>query len=126
MSSELEFLTIAQAASLIKARTISPVELTETLLRRIEKLDTQINAFITVTADLAVRQARAAEGEIASGHYRGPMHGIPFGLKDNYNTASILTSVNSKICIHNIPGEDATAVTKLYQAGATARKACDV
>lgn len=118
MDSELEFLTIAEAASLIKTRAISPVDLTEALLRRIEGLDPQINAFITLTTDLAIRQARAAEAEIAAGRYRGPLHGIPIGLKDNYNTAGVLTSANSKICIDNIPGEDATAVARLYQAGA--------
>lgn len=118
MSSELYFLTIAEAARLVAAREISAVELTEALLRRIKVLDPQINAFITVTAELALRQARAAEAEIASGRYRGPMHGIPFGLKDIYNTAGILTSAHSKICIDNIPNEDATAVARLYQAGA--------
>ena len=118
MSSELYFLTIAEAARLIAVRELSPVELTQALLRRIDLLDPQINAFITVTAERALSQATAAEAEIAAGRYRGPLHGIPFGLKDLYNTAGILTSGHSKICIDNIPNEDATAVARLYQAGA--------
>jgi aspartyl-tRNA(Asn)/glutamyl-tRNA(Gln) amidotransferase subunit A len=118
MTTELCFLTIAEAARYIKAREISPVELTEALLRRIEALDPQLNAFITVTAELAMKQARDAESAIACGHYRGTMHGIPFGLKDIYNTAGILTSAHSKVCIDNIPREDATTTAKLYEAGA--------
>ncbi|HEX5464359.1 MAG TPA: amidase [Burkholderiales bacterium] len=117
MNTDLHFLTIAEAAALIAARQLSPVELTETLLRRIEALDPQLDAFITVTADLALDQARAAEREIASGNYRGPLHGIPFGLKDIYDTRAILTSAQSKICIDNVPSKDATTVTKLYAAG---------
>ena len=103
MSATMGFLTIAEAARLIASREISPVALTGALLRRIGALDPQVNAFITVTADLAMRQAKLAEAEIVAGHYRGPMHGIPFGLKDLYNTAGILTSAHSKICIDNIP-----------------------
>jgi aspartyl-tRNA(Asn)/glutamyl-tRNA(Gln) amidotransferase subunit A len=112
------FLTLAQAAKLIASREISPVELAESLLRRIEALDPQVDAFITVTADLALEQARKAEAEIASGRYRGSMHGIPIGLKDVYDTAGILTSGHSKICIDRIPRENATSVSKLYNAGA--------
>ena len=118
MGVDIHSLTIAEAARLIAARKLSPVELTEALLHRIETFDGQINAFITVTAELALRQAKAAEAEIAAGRYRGRMHGIPFGLKDLYDTAGILTSGNSKICIDNIPQADATVVAKLYEAGA--------
>src|SRR5262249_6346034 len=118
MANELHFLTIAEAARLIAARKLSPVELTEALLSRIEALDPRVNSFITVTAELALGQARAAQAEIARGRHRGPMHGIPFGLKDLYNTAGILTSGHSKICIDNVPAVDATAVARLYEAGA--------
>jgi aspartyl-tRNA(Asn)/glutamyl-tRNA(Gln) amidotransferase subunit A len=117
MNTDLHFLTIAEAAALIAARQLSPVELAQALLRRIEALDPQLDAFITVTADLALDQARAAEREITSGHYRGPLHGIPFGLKDIYGTRDILTSAHSKICSGNIPAKDAATVTKLYAAG---------
>ncbi len=118
MTIDLCFLTIAEAARHIRARKISPVELTEALLRRIDALDPQINTFVTVTAEQAMVQARKAESEIAAGHYRGPMHGIPFGLKDIFNTAGILTTACSKVLIDNIPKEDATAAIKLREAGA--------
>lgn len=116
--SELHHLTIDEAARLIQLRKLSPVELTQAYLRRIEALDGQINAFITVTGELAIKQAKQAEAEIAAGRYRGPMHGIAFGLKDLYATAGILTTGNSKVCIHHVPSEDAAATAKLYQAGA--------
>jgi len=82
MTAELDFITIAEAARLIAARKLSPVELTKAKLARIAAFDSQLNAFITLTADLALQQAQAAEAEIGAGRYRGTMHGIPFGLKD--------------------------------------------
>ena len=116
--SDLHFLTIAQAAKLIGARKLSPLELTQVCLARVEELDEQINAFITVTGELAIKQARAAEAQIMAGRYLGPLHGIPFGLKDLIATAGILTSGNSKVGIGYVPKEDAAATAKLYQAGA--------
>lgn len=116
--SDLHFLGIAETARLIESRALSPVELTDALLSRIAVLDPQINAFITLTADLARKQAGAAEREIARGNYRGPLHGIPFALKDIYNTKGILTSGGSKICADNLPTMDATATRKLRNAGA--------
>ena len=77
-----------------------------------------MNAYITVTAELARRQAKRAEREIARGNYRGPLHGIPFGLKDIYGTKGILTSGHSKVCIDNIPKEDAATTRRLHDAGA--------
>jgi aspartyl-tRNA(Asn)/glutamyl-tRNA(Gln) amidotransferase subunit A len=115
---DLSFLTIAEAALLIRERKLSPVEYTDALLKRIEALEPQLNAFITVTADLARQQARQAEVDIMSGRYRGPLHGIPFALKDIYNTAGILTSGGSKVCIDNVPADDATATRMLANAGA--------
>jgi aspartyl-tRNA(Asn)/glutamyl-tRNA(Gln) amidotransferase subunit A len=115
---DLHFMTIAEAAKLIGARKLSPVELTQSCLRRIEALDGQINAFITLTGERALAQATRAEAETAAGRYRGPMHGIPFGLKDLYATAGILTTGNSKVCANHVPTEDAAAAAKLYQAGA--------
>jgi aspartyl-tRNA(Asn)/glutamyl-tRNA(Gln) amidotransferase subunit A len=116
--SALQFLSIAEAAKLIETRKLSPVEYTTALLERIAALEPQLNAFITVTAELALAQAQQAEQEIARGNYRGPLHGIPFGLKDIYNTRGILTSGGSKIGFKNIPAEDATATRKLNEAGA--------
>ena len=88
------------------------------LLKRIADLDPQLNAFITVTADLARATARKATEDIAAGRYRGALHGIPFALKDIYYTAGILTSGGSKICIDNVPSYDAAATRCLHDAGA--------
>lgn len=115
---DLNFLTIAEAAKQIAARELSPVELTQACLQRINALEPQVNAFITLTADRALDQARVAEREIAAGHLRGPLHGIPFGLKDLYATAGILTTGHSRVCANHVPTEDAATVTKLYAAGA--------
>lgn len=118
MNEALCFLTVAEASRLIKARKLSPVELTEAYLARIQALDPQLNAFITVTADLARKQARAAEREIARGSYRGPMHGIPMALKDIFDTRGILTSGHSRVCIDRVPTQDSTVTRRLYDAGA--------
>ena len=117
MTPDLHDLPIADLSRLIAARSLSPVELADALIRRVEQLDAQTSAFITPTFDLARRQARQAEAEIAAGRSRGPLHGIPFGLKDIYDTAGILTSAHSRIFIDRIPTEDATATGKLYEAG---------
>ncbi len=118
MNTNLEFLTIAETARLIETKKLSPVELTQGLLERIGSLDPQVNAFITITADLALQQAKGAEREIANGRYRGPLHGIPFALKDIYDTDGILTTGGSKVCVDNIPREDAAATARLHDAGA--------
>jgi aspartyl-tRNA(Asn)/glutamyl-tRNA(Gln) amidotransferase subunit A len=118
MSEELCFLTVSEAGRLLKARKISPTELTDAYLQRIERLDPQLDAFVTVTADLARAQARAAEREIARGRSRGAMHGIPFALKDIFDTRGILTSAHSRVCIDRVPTADATVTAKLYAAGA--------
>src|SRR5436189_71662 len=118
MATGLTDLSTAELSSLIAARTLSPVELVEALIRRVEDYDAQTHAFITPTFDLARQQARAAEAEIAAGKHRGPLHGIPFALKDIYDTRGILTSGHSRVFIDRIPAEDATATRRLYDAGA--------
>src|SRR5213593_583113 len=115
---ELHDLSIADASDLIAARKLSPLELVEALIQRVEQYDAQLHAFITRTFDLARKQAREAEAEIAAGRYRGALHGVPFALKDIYDTKGILTSAHSRVFIDRIPREDATATTKLYDAGA--------
>jgi len=115
---DLHDLSIAEISRLIAARKLSPVELVEALIRRVEQFDAQTRAFVTPTFELARQQARRAEAEIATGRSRGPLHGIPFGLKDIYDTRGILTSAHSRIFIDRIPAEDATATAKLYDAGA--------
>lgn len=117
-ANDLHFLSISELSRLISSRELSPVELVDHLLRRIDDIDPQVNAFLTVTAEHARKQARQAEAEILGGNWRGPLHGVPFGLKDIYYTAGILTSGHSRIGIGHIPLRDATTVERLYQAGA--------
>lgn len=117
MADELCQLTITEASRLIRARKLSPAELTRSYLARISTYQPQLDAFITITADLAQKQAKRAEREIMSRGYRGAMHGIPFGLKDIYDTKGILTSGGSKVCKDNVPAKDATCTRKLYDAG---------
>jgi Asp-tRNA(Asn)/Glu-tRNA(Gln) amidotransferase A subunit family amidase len=112
------FSTIRDLSAGIKAKKISPVELTEMFLKRIERCDPQLNAFITVTPELARAQARQAETEIHSGHYRGPLHGVPWGVKDIYDTKGILTTWGSPIYKDRVPDRDSTVVARLTSAGA--------
>lgn len=116
-ATELHFLTIAEAAKLIERRALSPVELTRAFLDRIAAIDPQLNAYLLVTAEAALQAARAAEAEIMTGHYRGPMHGIPFALKDIYCTAGIRTTSHSRTRADYEPDFDATTVAKLRLAG---------
>ncbi|HEY4172336.1 MAG TPA: amidase, partial [Rhodopila sp.] len=118
MPDDLHHLSITQAARLIEHRRLSPVDLTQAYLDRIATYDPQLNAYLLVTADRAMEAARTAEAEIAAGRYRGPMHGIPFALKDIYCTAGIRTTCHSRTRETYVPSFDATTVTKLNQAGA--------
>jgi len=117
MSKEIWALSIADTAAQIEKGELSPVAVIEACLARVDEVGASLDAFITLTAEQAMTQAREAEDEIAAGNYRGPLHGIPFGLKDIYNTAGILTSAHSRILIDNIPARDATTTAKLYEAG---------
>lgn len=114
----LPTLTIEQAGRLIRSRKLSAVELATATLGRIADLDRKLNAFITVTGDLAMIQARRADRELARGRYRGPLHGIPVSLKDLYWTKGIRTTAGSKILADFVPTEDATATSRLAEAGA--------
>ena len=98
------FLTIAEAAALIAAKRLSPVELTRGFLDRIERLNGRLHAYVRVLHDEALAAAHAAEAEIAAGRYRGPLHGIPIGLKDIYDTAGVPTEGGSRLCLGRIPG----------------------
>jgi len=118
MAMELHDLPIAELSRLLAARKLSPLELMDALIQRVERYDSQTRAFITPTFDLARRQAQVAETEIAAGKHRGPLHGIPFALKDIYDTKGILTSGHSRVFIDRIPAEDATTTSRLYEAGA--------
>ena len=116
--SELHWLPAAEAARAIAARELSPVELTLALLDRIERLDPTLNVFIRLDGDAAMAAARAAEAEIASGHPRGPLHGVPVGIKDIMDVAGLPTTCHSKILIDNIAAADAVCVARLRGAGA--------
>jgi aspartyl-tRNA(Asn)/glutamyl-tRNA(Gln) amidotransferase subunit A len=114
----LFYLSVAEAAHLIAMRQLSPIELVQAHLDRIAAVDPKIFAFITVLADRALEQARAAEQEIMAGRYRGPLHGIPYSLKDNYYTKDIRTTAASRVLWDWVPTVDATIHSRLTQAGA--------
>ena len=116
--SDMPFHSILELSRAIRARKISPVELTSECLARIEKLNPTLNAFITITSDSAIEQARAAEQEIQRGHWRGPLHGIPIGLKDIIDTAGVRTTAASALFKDRVPTEDAEVVRRLKLAGA--------
>lgn len=117
-NTELHNLTIEELSPLLRNKTLSPVEITEHYLARIEALDDQTNAFITIIADEALADARRAEEEITAGQYRGPLQGVPIALKDLYDTAGVRTTAASKIFAERVPDEDATTVRLLRAAGA--------
>ena len=116
--SELPFLTAADLGRRIRAGEISPVEATEAYLERIERIDGRINSYITVSADEARQAAAEAEREIAAGHYRGPLHGVPVAVKDQFDTAGIRTTYGSGLEWDHVPDRDAIVVAKLKEAGA--------
>jgi aspartyl-tRNA(Asn)/glutamyl-tRNA(Gln) amidotransferase subunit A len=117
-AAELTALSLVDARELIRARRVSPVELTNACLARIERLNPLLNAFITVTAPQALAEARAAESEIAKGRRRGALHGIPIALKDLFDTAGVRTTAASAIFADRVPSEDAEVVRRLKAAGA--------
>ena len=112
------FLTISEAAELLRHQELSPVELTQAFLQRIEATDGELHSFITVLKDQALADARTAEAEILRGEYKGPLHGIPFALKDLYDTAGVRTTSGSRVDIDRVPTEDATTTARLKAAGA--------
>ena len=115
---DLHFMTIAQASAQIKARKLSPVELTKAFLDRVRRFDGSLNSHLLVLEEQALAAAAQAEAEIASGGWKGPLHGIPIGLKDIYNTAGIRTTAHSALFKDHIPTEDAFTVSLLREAGA--------
>jgi aspartyl-tRNA(Asn)/glutamyl-tRNA(Gln) amidotransferase subunit A len=117
-SDQLVLLTIREAATLLQKREISPVELIEATLARIDRLQPTLNAFITVMHGAARRDARRAEAEIARGRYRGPLHGIPVSLKDLYCTRGVRTTAGSRVLADFVPTRDSTVTAKLRRAGA--------
>ncbi len=117
-TTDLHYLTLHDLAAQIRSKQVSPVDATRATLDRIERLNPKLNAYITVTAEQAMAEARAAEQEIASGKYRGPLHGVPVGVKDLCETKGVLTTAGAKFLKNNVPNEDAPVVQKLREAGA--------
>ena len=111
-------MTVSELAPKIQNKEVSPVELTEAALAEADRLQPALNSFITILHDRAMDQAREAESAISQGNYRGPLHGIPIGLKDNLATAGITTTVGSKVLANNVPEEDAEVVKRCQIAGA--------
>ena len=115
---DLPFATITELAAAYRARTLSPVEVTQAMLARIDRLDPALHSYLTLTPEIALAQARQAEAEIGRGAWRGPMHGVPIGIKDLCNTAGVRTTWGTTILADNVPTENATVVRQLFDAGA--------
>lgn len=114
---ELYELPLIEVAEKIRTKEVSPVEVAESSLARLEEVEPLLTAFVTTTPELALEQAKAAEKEIADGKYRGPLHGIPLGVKDLYDTAGIRTTSSSAQRADYVPDADSVSVAKLYDAG---------
>jgi aspartyl-tRNA(Asn)/glutamyl-tRNA(Gln) amidotransferase subunit A len=115
--SDLAGLSLQKVSELVRRGSVSPVDLTTECLKRIERLNPELNAFITVTGEQALAQARQAENEIRGGRWRGPLHGIPIAFKDNIDTAGIRTTAGSGVFANRIPTEDAEVVRRLKASG---------
>jgi aspartyl-tRNA(Asn)/glutamyl-tRNA(Gln) amidotransferase subunit A len=118
MSTNLCYASIGDVSQLLARGELSPIELVELCLERIHRLNPELNAFITVLSDDARAQAKQADAEIRSGQWRGPLHGIPIGIKDFFDTAGIKTTAAFEPFKDRVPSKDAVAVTKLKRAGA--------
>jgi Asp-tRNA(Asn)/Glu-tRNA(Gln) amidotransferase A subunit family amidase len=117
-SAEITFAPVTRLSRWIERRQITSEQLTHLYLRRIEEYDPKLRCIITLTADLALAQAKKADAEIAAGKYRGPLHGIPFGVKDLLDTAGIPTTYGAEPFRNRVPTEDAAVVKRLHAAGA--------
>ena len=111
-------LDLIDVAQLVRTKKISPVDLTQECLNRIERFNPKLNAFITVTAESAIAEARAAESEIQRGRWKGPLHGIPIAVKDIVDVAGVRTTAASELFKDRVPREDAEVVRRLKAAGA--------
>ena len=116
--SDIPFLSASELSRLIQKKEISPVEAVEAYLERIDRVDGKLNSYITLLREEALADARQAEEEIARGESRGPMHGVPVGVKDQFFTRGIRTTAGSTILADYVPDEDATVISNLKKAGA--------
>jgi aspartyl-tRNA(Asn)/glutamyl-tRNA(Gln) amidotransferase subunit A len=119
-ANELCYWTIAELAANIQAQEISPVEVIQAQLDRIDQLDPTLNAYLTVLSEQAMQEARTAEQEIRHGHYRGPLHGVPIAIKDLFDMQGVRTTAGSVILKDYVPARDATVLARLRQQGAIA------
>ena len=115
---DIAFATVTQLSRWIESRKLSSERLTQIYLERLEKFNPQLRCAITITRDLALTRARQADAEITAGKYRGPLHGIPFGVKDLLDTAGIPTTYGAEPFRNRVPKQDATVVERLHAAGA--------
>ncbi len=118
MANDVHFQTIGEVAAKLRSGETTSAALTELMLDRIEQHNPTLNAFITVTPELARDAARQADAELAAGRDRGPLHGIPIAIKDLIDTAGIRTTYGSKLFEDHVPAKDATVVRRLREAGA--------
>jgi aspartyl-tRNA(Asn)/glutamyl-tRNA(Gln) amidotransferase subunit A len=118
MTKQLYYMSVEELTVLVQAREISPVEIVNACLSRVEHLNPRLNAFATVLRDQAREQAKQAETEIQAGHWRGPLHGVPVGIKDFYDVAGVKTTAASEMFQNRVPSKDAVGVAKLRAAGA--------
>lgn len=115
---DILFKPVSELAPLLRDRKLSPVEVVRACLERIRSLNPTIHAFITVTADRALHQARQAEKEIAAGRWRGPLHGLPFAPKDMLATRGVRTTNGARFTRDFVPGHESTVTARLNRAGA--------
>src|SRR5437899_5413364 len=115
---DIAFASVTQLSRWIEKKKLSSERLTNIYLKRLEEFDPKLHCVITLTRELALKQARRADAEIAAGKYRGPLHGIPWGGKDLLDTAGIPTTYGAEPFRNRVPAEDATVVKRLHEAGA--------
>jgi Asp-tRNA(Asn)/Glu-tRNA(Gln) amidotransferase A subunit family amidase len=115
---EVAFWPVTKLAPLLRSRAVSSTDLTKMYLDRMKKYGPKLLCLVTLTEDLAMERAKEADREIRAGHYRGPLHGIPFGVKDLFDTKGILTTWGAEPFQQRVPDADATVVERLHQAGA--------
>ncbi len=114
---DLAFLGVRRLAALVRERKASPVEITRVFLERIERLDSRLRAYITVLPDAALAAASRAETAVMRGETLGPLHGVPYAVKDQFDTAGVRTTSGSRILENHVPAEDATTISRLNAAG---------
>src|SRR5690242_21548905 len=118
LSNEPCWFTISEVSQLLRGKKISSIELTQACLERIGRFNPKLNAFITVTGESALAEARAADAEIQKGGWRGPLHGVPIALKDLFDTAGVRTTAASALFKDRLPADDSEVVRRLKSAGA--------